>query len=70
MQPRFVKMYTKMLATLMAPAALFASPMVQVDSLDANLGAIIEGQVTSAKHIFKLKNTGDSALIILSVKPG
>jgi hypothetical protein len=63
-------MYAKTIAALVMPAALFASPMVEIDTIDANLGNIIEGQVTSAKHIFKVKNTGDSVLKILTVKPG
>jgi hypothetical protein len=69
MHPRF-GLYTKVVAALALPAALFASPMVEVDTMDAKLGDIIEGKVTSAKHVFKLRNTGDSALSILNVKPG
>jgi hypothetical protein len=70
MHTRLAKMYAKTIAALVMPAALFASPMVEIDTIDANLGNIIEGQVTSAKHIFKVKNTGDSVLKILTVKPG
>jgi len=70
MQFRFSKMHATAMAAIVIPAALFASPMVTIDSIDAKLGNIYEGQVTSAKHTFKLKNTGDSALVIQSVKPG
>lgn len=70
MQLRRTKTYGAAIAAIIMPAALLASPMAVVDTIDANLGDIIEGQATSAKHIFKVKNTGDSVLIIQSVKPG
>jgi hypothetical protein len=70
MQFRFSKMHATAIAAIVFPAALFASPMVQIDTVDAKLGNIYEGQQTSAKHVFKLKNTGDSVLLIQSVKPG
>jgi len=63
-------MYASAIAAMVMPAALLASPMATIDSIDANLGNVIEGQVTSAKHVFKVKNTGDSVLVIQSVKPG
>jgi hypothetical protein len=70
MLPRQMTKYAAVLAALVMPGALLASPMATIDTIDANLGNIIEGQVTSAKHTFKLKNTGDSVLLIQSVKPG
>jgi hypothetical protein len=57
-------------AVFFLPAVLFASPMVEIDNIDAKLGDVIEGQVTSAKYVFKLKNTGDSVLQIINVRPG
>jgi len=69
MQNRF-GLYAKMIAVIAVPAALMASPMVEIDTVDAKLGDVIEGKVTSVKHAFKLRNTGDSALLILNVKPG
>jgi hypothetical protein len=70
MQHSLSHLFTSAIAALLAPAALFASPMISVDTVDANMGIIYEGKVTSIKHIFKVKNTGDSVLVIQSVKPG
>jgi hypothetical protein len=60
----------RLVAAVLAPAALFASPNISVDSADANIGTILEGQSGTIKHVFKVKNTGDSVLKIQSVKPG
>ena len=66
----FLKLYTPAFAMLCATAACFAAPMIAVDSPNVNLGVIMEGKVSSVKYTFKIKNTGDSVLRILSVKPG
>ena len=60
----------KACAVLMVPVAISASPMISVDSADYNFGTVIEGQMSSLKHVFKVKNTGDSVLVIQTVKPG
>jgi hypothetical protein len=58
------------LAVLTGTAATFSSPEISVDSANFDLGVIRTGKVVSAKHAFKIKNTGDSVLIIKQVKPG
>lgn len=56
---------------LLMPAALFAKgAMISVDSADFSIGTVHEGNVGFVKHTFKIKNTGDSALVIKQVKPG
>jgi hypothetical protein len=48
----------------------FSSPAISVDSANFDLGLIRGGKVQSVKHAFKIKNTGDSVLVIKQVKPG
>ena len=52
------------------PAAILAAPMISVDSVNFDIGTIREGEMKVVKHTFKVKNTGDSALVIQQVKPG
>jgi hypothetical protein len=58
------------LAVMAGSAATFSSPQISVDSADFDLGIMHSGKTTSAKHAFKIKNTGDSVLVIKQVKPG
>lgn len=58
------------LAVLTGSAATFSSPEISVDSSNYDLGIIRAGKTPSAKHAFKIKNTGDSVLVIKQVKPG
>jgi|WetSurMetagenome_2_1015567.scaffolds.fasta_scaffold00027_28 hypothetical protein len=67
----------KAFATLCATAMLFAvpaasktGPMISVDSEEVNLGTIKEGSKSAAKYVFKIRNTGDSVLVIRDVRPG
>jgi hypothetical protein len=46
------------------------APEISVDTATYDLGVIYEGKRDSAMHTFKVKNTGDSVLVIKSVKPG
>jgi hypothetical protein len=46
------------------------APEISVDTVNYDLGVIYEGKKDSVMHTFKVKNTGDSVLIIKSVKPG
>jgi hypothetical protein len=64
------KLFVRTIAAFLAPTALLASPMLTIDTVDANIGMFTEGQASSVKHVFKVKNTGDSVLKIQSVKPG
>jgi hypothetical protein len=50
--------------------AAFSAPEISVDTATYDLGVIYEGKRDSAMHTFKVKNTGDSVLLIKSVKPG
>lgn len=59
-----------LLGALALPAALFSAPAISVDSVNFDIGTIHEGEMKSVKHTFKVKNTGDSVLIIEKVKPG
>jgi hypothetical protein len=52
------------------PAACKTGPMISVDSEEVNLGAVKQGSKAAAKYVFKVKNTGDSVLVIRDVKPG
>jgi hypothetical protein len=58
------------LAVIAGATATFSSPEISVDSANFDLGIIHSGKITSAKHAFKIKNTGDSVLVIKQVKPG
>ena len=75
-QGRFPEMLRKhfkigmFLSLMLVPAAISAGPKISVDSADFDIGTIHEGQFKSIKHTFKVKNTGDSVLVIQSVKPG
>jgi hypothetical protein len=57
-------------AVLAGSAATFSSPQISVDSANFDLGTLYAGKTMSAKHAFKIKNTGDSVLVIKQVKPG
>jgi hypothetical protein len=59
-----------MAAAFGGAAWVFASPEISVDTATYDLGVIYEGKMSSATHVFKVKNTGDSTLFIKSVKPG
>jgi hypothetical protein len=55
---------------LVVPAACKTGPLISVDSEEVNLGTIKQGTRASAKYVFKVKNTGDSVLVIRDVRPG
>jgi len=58
------------LGALALPAMLISAPMISIDNENYDAGIIHEGEMSSLKHTFKVKNTGDSTLIIKHVKPG
>lgn len=45
-------------------------PMATVDSEEFDAGSIKTGTTGILKHAFKIKNTGDSVLVIRDVRPG
>jgi hypothetical protein len=49
-------------------AAVFAAPKIKVDKMTYNGGNVPEGSILKAQ--FKITNTGDEPLKILSVRPG
>lgn len=51
-------------------AVAFAAPHIAVDSSTFDLGTIYEGKMSTATHVFRVKNIGDSVLRIKQVKPG
>jgi hypothetical protein len=67
----------KMLATLLlmgimlvVPAACSTGPQISADAEEFDAGAIKAGAASSVKHVFKIKNTGDSVLVIRDARPG
>jgi hypothetical protein len=57
--------------SLMAGAVIStAGAVISVDTADIDFGTILEGQKTVVTHKYKIRNTGDSALHIKSVKAG
>ena len=54
-----------------APAPAKTGPQITViDTPDFDVGSIRENTVSSVKHVFKVRNTGDSTLTIKEIKPG
>lgn len=45
-------------------------PMISVDTEEFDAGTLKASATGSVKHAFKIKNTGDSALVIRDVRPG
>jgi hypothetical protein len=62
--------FLAVLALACTPLSIFGGPKITVDTADINFRTIMEGQMSSIKHIYKIKNTGDSVLRIKSVKAG
>ena len=48
----------------------FAGPKISVDAKEFDVGTIREGSMSSITHEFRIKNTGDSVLVIHEVRPG
>jgi hypothetical protein len=61
---------TFIVTVIFSASVLHASPMITADTADWTKGMIREGELKVLKHTFKIKNTGDSVLVIQSVKPG
>ncbi|MDD5676215.1 MAG: hypothetical protein PHC61_18730 [Chitinivibrionales bacterium] len=47
-----------------------AGALIAIDSSNFDLGGIDEGSMDFVKHVFKVKNKGDSVLHIKQVRPG
>ncbi len=68
MPGNFCRMSVQVLAAIILPSAIFAGPVIEVDTADFNMGTIIEGTATTLKHVFKIRNSGDSALKITFIR--
>jgi hypothetical protein len=49
---------------------VIAAPIISIDEIEKDAGIILEGTTKQAEYEFKIKNTGDSTLIISQVRPG
>jgi hypothetical protein len=45
-------------------------PMISVDTEEFDAGTLKASATGSVKHVFKVRNTGDSVLVIRDVRPG
>jgi hypothetical protein len=50
--------------------ALLAAPQISVDEPNYDAGTIVEGEKKKVTHVFTVKNTGDSDLVIKKVRAG
>jgi hypothetical protein len=67
------KTLTSLLLTgilLVAPAACKNGPQISADTEEFDAGTIKAGALSAVKHVFKIKNTGDSVLVIRDARPG
>ena len=64
------KRFIAALAVAHCPLSLIAGAVISVDTADIDLGSVLEGQTPVVVHQYKIKNTGDSVLLIKRVKAG
>ncbi|MBN1129202.1 MAG: DUF1573 domain-containing protein [Chitinispirillaceae bacterium] len=64
------RMAVALCAAAFTPSMLAADPMISVDAENYDVDTIIQGQVQVIKHTFKIRNTGDSVLLIANVRAG
>jgi hypothetical protein len=64
------KRFIAALALACCPLSLMAGAVISVDTADFDFGTIIEGQAPLIKHVYKIKNKGDSILLVKNVKAG
>jgi hypothetical protein len=64
------KRFIAALALACCPLSLMAGAVISVDLADFDAGTIVEGQTPLIKHVYKIKNKGDSVLQVKSVKAG
>jgi hypothetical protein len=73
-EPRTMKKMLAMLlltgTMLVVPAACKTGPQISADAEEFDAGIIKAGTISSVKHVFKVKNTGDSVLVIRDARPG
>ncbi len=66
----FYNKYSFLIPIILITTSLGASPKIEIDSADFSLGTITENEEQSITHVFKIKNSGDSMLVISKVRPG
>ena len=59
-----------LLCSLLLCSTVFASPKIDFDKTAFQCGTLIEGKVDKVNAVFVVKNTGDSVLKLIEVKPG
>ncbi len=64
------RMYSAVTACFIFVAAAFAGPQIEFDTKTFNCGVAVEGVTEKIQAAFIVKNTGDSALRLVTVKPG
>ena len=64
------RFFSLLLGLILLPVSIFAGPQISVDNKDHDFGTVREGEVKVFKHVFKVKNTGDSVLKITKIRPG
>lgn len=70
MEKKCNRFLSLLLGLILLPVSAFAGPEITVDNKDHDFGTVREGEVKEFKHIFKIKNTGDSVLEITKIRPG
>ncbi|NLD92586.1 MAG: DUF1573 domain-containing protein [Fibrobacter sp.] len=64
------RMYSAVAACFIFAAAAFAGPQIEFDTKTFNCGVAVEGVTEKIAASFNIKNTGDSTLRLVTVKPG
>lgn len=61
--------YGLLTLSFMLPSFAIAWPRLIVDNAEFNAGVINEGDATFIRHVFELKNVGDSSLVLSKIRP-
>ncbi|HMA64200.1 MAG: DUF1573 domain-containing protein, partial [Fibrobacterota bacterium] len=64
------RVYSAVTVCFISVVAAFAGPKIEFDTKTFNCGVAIEGVTEKIQAAFVIKNTGDSALRLVTVKPG
>lgn len=64
------RIYSAVTACLISTVAAFAGPKIEFDTKTFNCGVAVEGVTEKIQGAFVIRNTGDSTLKLLTVKPG
>jgi hypothetical protein len=64
------RIYSAVTACFITAVAVFAGPKIEFDTKTFNCGVAVEGVTEKIQAAFVVKNSGDSVLKLLTVKPG